>query len=247
MKDNSALCDGDAKDVLGELLAKTAQLSPSARVRVFDEMANLLAADGDYSACLRLEMHWNWLLAAYPFRLYCPYCISGFAKECSAATIAAVCRSHDQIIPFVSAGPTGWLAPLLQQSSALQVEIQKCRAGQGALHALEREYTRLFGEHVAHLRHGLEDRLHLASSGKRLLFPPPQAGLDHLVERLLHEILVECEAVCAARRSAPEGGPESQKYIGEILAYGRLTSALCGLQQRVRSTDSGSAALDRPA
>jgi hypothetical protein len=220
---------------LDELLARAASSSQSGCFRVFGELVDMLAACGDFASCLRLEAHWNRLLAVYPFRLYCAYSVACFSQSSSAPSVAAVCGLHDCLVPL--AGPVAlpsWLAPLLQQCVAVQAEAQKLNASDNALHALELQYTRLFREHVAHLQFCLEGSLRLAPATNKPLALPPDDLLDRLVERTLREILAECQAACAACETVPLDAPESQKYIGEILAYSKLTDALCRLQQRTR-------------
>lgn len=236
LRRQGALRVQDARDPLDALLASSARASPSGGVRVFGELVDQLAGAGEFAACLQMEAHWNRLLGQHPScQLYCAYSTARFAEECSAPDLAAVCRLHEQLLPFASAPHShAWLAPLLQQSAALQAAIQHRQVSERALHALELEYTRLFGEHVAHLQRCLEDRVALATLKKPPL-PSPAEALEGLVERLLREILEECAAVCAARAGVPPDRPDAQKYIGEILAYGRLTRALCGLQQSVRA------------
>jgi len=236
LKSSGGTCRCATDDLLNELISKAVRLSPSGRVRVFGELINLLALAGDYEAGLQLEAHWNRLLAIHPFRLYCACSTAGFLHESSAPAVAALCRLHDRLVPFVSSPATlSWLAPLLLQSGALQAEMQKRQAAEKALHAVELEYARLFSEHVDHLRKCLEESLRPASFCRGTPMQNSHASLDYMVERLLCDILEQCQAACIARESASPGGPESQKYTGEILAYGRLTSALCGLQQRAQA------------
>lgn len=236
LKSSGGLCGSSTNDLLNELISRAARLSPSGRVRVFGELINLLALAGDYEAALQLEAHWNRLLATDPFRLYCACSTAGFLHESSAPAVAALCRLHDRLVPFVSSPATSsWLAPLLLQSGALQTEVQKRQVAEKALNALELEYARLFSEHIDHLRKCLEETVRPTASCRATPMPDSHASLDYMVERLLREILVQCQAACVARESASPGDPESQKYTGEILAYGRLTSALCGLQQRAQA------------
>jgi hypothetical protein len=234
LRRHGSFSDASVDEALAPPLHRISRTPPNGRSRVFGEMVDLLAVAGDYPASLQLEQQWNRLQAQHSFSLYCAYCTAAFAGENSAA-IPGLCHVHDEVmIPASASPPQSWLALLLEQSRALQAAIRRCQTGESTLHALELEYARLFDEHVECWR----DRIALGLCSASLLDKPPSSNpsedLDRVIERMLCKILAECQEACAAKKAAPTGGAESDKYTGEILAYGRLTSALCGLQKTVR-------------
>jgi len=232
---HSALTDAGVDEILLAPLAGARQGSLSGEVRVFGELVDLLAVAGDYARCLQLEAQCNRLLAAHPFTLYCAYSTASFAHEHSAEAVSAICGGHAEIMPFASKFPPGWLAILLELSCTLQTELRRSRGLEHAVRYLEHEYAQLFAEHVTHWKECLEIGLRTAvPPASRPPDPPVCAEVDLLVDHLLDKIVMECQTACAARNSSPEGAPEADKHTGEILAYARMTAALCSLQKSLR-------------
>jgi hypothetical protein len=70
----------------------------AAGLRVYGEMVDILAAQGDYSAAENLERLWNELGAECPFTLFCGYASAHFADPRTANALQAICRSHTHTI-----------------------------------------------------------------------------------------------------------------------------------------------------
>jgi hypothetical protein len=234
LRRNGPLSEESLDDVMGSPLKRAANRSPNGRTRVFGEMVNLAAHDGDYVTSMQLERLWS-RKAADSLRLYCAYSIGCFRDEASSSVMCDVCDLHDEIVPFGPAlHPNGYLALLLQRSHALQAEIEKRKAVENTSRCWELEYARLFDAHVIHLRDCIERDLRLRAPNQQL--PKVYASLDQIVEHALREILAVCTEALASRRYATKGSVEWHKRTGEILACGKLTTLFDRLQKFVRRT-----------
>ena len=213
--------------------------APSGRVRLFAEIADLLASERDYSACAELERYWNNPQALLSLRLYCAYSTAAFPDPPSATFLCELCNLHDEVVPVVPApGRQDWLGLLLERSHALQAEIHSRKAVENALRSIESAYAELFDEQLLQSLDRFDRPL--VSS---VPFDAPQladlsADLRRVLQISLRDILLACKDACAARRSAMEGGAEWHRSTGEILAYGKLTHVLFNLQQCARTQNS---------
>jgi hypothetical protein len=233
LRRNGLVSEESLDDVMSSPLRRATSRSPNGRIRVFGEMVNLAANDGDYVTSMQLERLWN-RKAADSLRLYCAYSIGCFGDESSSSVLCDVCDLHDEIVPFIPTLSKGYLAPLLQRSAALQAEIEKRKAAENTSCSWEIEYARLFDTHVIHLRDCIERSLRSETPNQQL--PKVYDALDRIVEHALQEILAVCAEALASRRCAAEGSVEWQKHTGEILACGKLTNLFDRLQKFVRRT-----------
>lgn len=234
LRRNGSVSEESLDDVMSSPLMRATCRSPHGRVRVFGEMVNLAANDGDYVTSMQLERLWN-RKAADSLRLYCAYSTGCFGDEASSSVMCDVCDLHDEIVPFTPVlHPRGFLALLLQRSHALQAEIEKRKAIENTSRCWEVEYSQLFDAHVIHLRDCIERDLRLQVPGQQL--PKVYDALDRIVEQALREILVVGAKALASRRLATEGSAEWHKRTGEILACGKLTALFDRLQRFVRRT-----------
>ena len=78
---------------IGDLVRRLAAENPLG-LRIYGEMVDLLAAQGDFGPAEQLEVLWNELGARVPFKLLCGYASAVFADERSAAALHAICRTH---------------------------------------------------------------------------------------------------------------------------------------------------------
>jgi hypothetical protein len=67
------------------------------RLRIYGEMVDLLAAEGDQEKVVQLEQYWNSLATEELFTLFCGYSAHHFGHPDHAADLAAVCRSHTHV------------------------------------------------------------------------------------------------------------------------------------------------------
>jgi signal transduction histidine kinase len=132
------------KDVLARAIAKSAQQRPSARLRAYGEMVDLLWREGNSRAAIRLEELWNDAGKVHAFSLLCAYVMGNFYKEGDAARFMEVCRNHSHVMPTEAFVEIDDADARLREISLLQ---QRARA-------LEHEIG-----HRKELEHALRDAL----------------------------------------------------------------------------------------
>jgi hypothetical protein len=71
------------------------------RLRVYGDMVDLLAAEGDFGAAERLEELWNDLGTRIPFTLFCGYSSSHFCDAMSSEALGRIrqLHSHEHCAP----------------------------------------------------------------------------------------------------------------------------------------------------
>jgi hypothetical protein len=67
-------------------------------LRIYGEMVDLLAVDGDLWGASALEGLWNELGQRVRFTLLCGYSAAAFGDPRSAAALRAICVSHSQVL-----------------------------------------------------------------------------------------------------------------------------------------------------
>jgi hypothetical protein len=65
--------------------------------RIYGEMVELLAAEGNFHAALRLEELWNELAVRYPFVLLCGYWSTHFANRDARDALREICATHTRV------------------------------------------------------------------------------------------------------------------------------------------------------
>jgi hypothetical protein len=68
----------------------------SAGLRIYGEMVDVLAAEGDFFAAEQVETLWNRLGTESPFTLLCGYASANFADERAATALHAICCAHSK-------------------------------------------------------------------------------------------------------------------------------------------------------
>lgn len=115
---------------IGALINRARGVSKG-RVRAYGEMVDLLWADGNADAAIRLEELWNDLATAHDFVLLCAYALGHFSESSDADAFRTVCKQHTQVIPTeqyaLASDETRLLEiSLLQQRAlALETEIER--------------------------------------------------------------------------------------------------------------------------
>jgi hypothetical protein len=66
-------------------------------LRIYGDMVDILASDGDFQATHRLEELWNELGEREPFTLLCGYSAVHFGDARSADALRLICRSHSHV------------------------------------------------------------------------------------------------------------------------------------------------------
>jgi hypothetical protein len=104
---DSHIFDASVSVLVRSLIARGAPL------RVYGEMVDLLAAEGDFTGAQRLEDLWNRLGAQVPFTLFCGYMAVNFGDSRTAGSLRAICRLHSH----VRANPSDMLGSFLLERS----------------------------------------------------------------------------------------------------------------------------------
>ncbi len=82
-------------------------------LRVYGEMVDVLAMEGDFRASLQLEARWNELMAEVPFDLFCGYSAVNFGNPRAAEALRLTCAAHAQL----RTNPLDLLATFLLRTS----------------------------------------------------------------------------------------------------------------------------------
>ena len=78
---------------VGALVRRLVAQNP-AGLRIYGEMVDILASQGEYSAAEQLEGLWNELGAECSLTLLCGYASAHFADPRTASALQGICRSH---------------------------------------------------------------------------------------------------------------------------------------------------------
>jgi hypothetical protein len=71
--------------------------SRHARVRLYGDMVDVLATEGELAAAQRLEEWWNRLGQECSFRLFCGYLAPNFADPRAAHALREICHLHGEV------------------------------------------------------------------------------------------------------------------------------------------------------
>jgi len=82
---------------VGALVARVSSES-GPNLRMYGEMVELLARDGNYVGACHLEQLWNELGAAHPFTLLCGYSAAHFAAPGAGSMLTAICGHHSKVV-----------------------------------------------------------------------------------------------------------------------------------------------------
>ena len=127
------------KKIIGKVLdqAASAVAGERSRIAAFGEMVNLLWANGQYEAALRLEQLWNELSLTHSFSLLCAYPISGFGSRKDSEAFLKICGEHETVFPTENYGLLATdqdrlrkIAELQQSAATLQKEGAVLRSGE---------------------------------------------------------------------------------------------------------------------
>ena len=125
---------------IGKLIEAAARFRPNVKLRVYGEMVDLLAQEGNATAALRLEHHWNELSQQQAVSLLCAYAMDNFREAADGGRLEQVCCCHTDVEPAESfqaqAGAVGLnrqVVLLQQQARALQTELEHRRQLEGEL------------------------------------------------------------------------------------------------------------------
>jgi hypothetical protein len=105
---------------IGALVAELA--SRRRPLRIYGEMVDLMAAQGDYRGALQLENLWNDLSRRIPFTLLCGYSSNSFGDPRVALDLHRICRAHshvrrsdrDPLAAFLLESPSRRVPPIVR-------------------------------------------------------------------------------------------------------------------------------------
>ena len=119
---------------VGSLIHRARRAGSHASIRAYGEMVDLLWADGNASAALRLEELWNQLATTHEFSLLCAYAMGRFSEAAHTDAFRSICGSHTHVVPterYAMESEEGRLLEitmLQQRAFALQTEIERREA-----------------------------------------------------------------------------------------------------------------------
>jgi signal transduction histidine kinase len=87
---------GRLSSVVDAALGVLRQRRPDAEVRIYGEMVNLLAAEGQVDAAIALEDGWCTLLADSVLTLLCGYDMNSLDRHATAEQFEKICARHNQ-------------------------------------------------------------------------------------------------------------------------------------------------------
>ena len=85
----------DALRFEAEIGTLVERLSVSGPLRVYGEIVEVLAEEGDFDGAVTLETLWNGLSERYPFTLMCGYSSAHFSSDASA--LRRICDTHNHV------------------------------------------------------------------------------------------------------------------------------------------------------
>ena len=125
--------------VVGEQVGLSRGGRSGVSVRIFGETVDVLLADGNPRAAMRLEEMWNDLLATQRFTLVCAHVMGHFYRASDGERFHDVCRAHTHVLPTEAYSTVDRdtqlreIALLQQQARALDSEIEARKAAEVAL------------------------------------------------------------------------------------------------------------------
>lgn len=134
---------------MGEQIALSRAGLADVPVRIFGETVDVLLADGNPSAAMRLEEMWNDLGRTLPFSLVCAHVMGHFYRASDGERFHDVCRAHTHVLPteaYSSVDRDAQLreiALLQQRARALESEIERGKKLEAELRDVARGRDRI--------------------------------------------------------------------------------------------------------
>jgi signal transduction histidine kinase len=185
---------------------------------VFGEMVEVLAAQGQHSAAVRLEELWNTLQRTHSFSLLCAYPLQDFSASSHGEWFLRVCGTHSRVIPAESyvdlpgaAERLLAISSLQQKAHALKLEMLKRKRAEDALHEADRRRD----EFLATLAHELRN---------------PLAPMRNAIE-IMRVADGDHGAVTAARELIERQLDQLVRLIDELIEVSRITQGRVELRK----------------
>jgi hypothetical protein len=83
------------EEVIGSSVGERA--NGARALRIYGEMVDLLAEEGNFDAAHELEELWNGLGQRYAFTLLCGYAAAHFTDAVTASALGAICNAHTRV------------------------------------------------------------------------------------------------------------------------------------------------------
>jgi hypothetical protein len=109
---NATLVDVVFGDVVRRLT------SGGGRLRIYAELVEILAEEGNFESARRLEDLWNALRQQYAFTLLCGYSAAHFADARTAISLRAICAAHTRVQRNASDLLGSWLLEDQRETAA---------------------------------------------------------------------------------------------------------------------------------
>ena len=90
-------------------------------LRIYGEMVDVLAAEGELAVAVELERMWNQLARVCPLKLLCGYSSAHFGDERTAPMLKAICAEHDHASAKSSDVLGAWLLAERRATSQPQI------------------------------------------------------------------------------------------------------------------------------
>lgn len=94
---HGAPCRGLFEEVIGKTVRRIC--GDGVRLRVYADMVDTLAAEGNFHGAHELEKLWSDLSRQAPVTVLCGYSIATFYSPEASDTFRSICRSHTSILP----------------------------------------------------------------------------------------------------------------------------------------------------
>jgi hypothetical protein len=85
-------CRGLFEEVIGKTVREIC--ATGVRLRVYGDMVDVLAADGNFHGAHELEKMWSDLTRQEPVTVLCGYSAENFYNTDDSETLKSICRSH---------------------------------------------------------------------------------------------------------------------------------------------------------
>jgi hypothetical protein len=82
---------------VGALVARLAHRSTRNGLRIYGELVEVLAEEGNYESARELERLWNGLREQHEFTLLCGYSAAHFTGAAGAPALRAICEHHTRV------------------------------------------------------------------------------------------------------------------------------------------------------
>jgi signal transduction histidine kinase len=215
------------KTTLSRVTASVRESAPDAPIRAFGEMVDLLWADGNPNAALRLEELWDEAVADGAVKLLCAYSIERFCREADARRFQHVCDRHSHVLPtetFTRIGePFARLrevSTLQQRAKSLETELLRRKGLEMALREALRDRTRVEAELRESLRRERDAR-ELAEEND-LFKEQFLSALGHDLRNPLNTILTTARLMLLRGEVAGETERRIDRIVGSGIRMERM-------------------------